>query len=155
MVDRDSIESRFDDNETQDTDSGSPDGDSIDLDRDTSTERKSKTQKVEEFKKASGVSSADTSKGSKVPMKDGREILRAIANMVLYAEGTLRALDDPDNAREKKKKEIAETAYNQVTDIISEKRVQRICEKYGIDWQEDIIEDVLKEQDYDSKVGLN
>lgn len=114
----------------------------------------SKSEELEKFKKASGVSSADPDSKSGVPRSDAVEVLKAIANVLLYAEGKSRAVEEPDNTREEYSKIAADNLYEQYTEITSLYEVQLIAEKYGIDWEEDIIMEVLKEQDYTGKVGV-
>lgn len=116
--------------------------------------KKSKSEKLAEFKKGSGVDSASPSSKKGVPIGDAEDILRAIANVLLYAEGKYRAVEEPSNAREESSKVAADNIYEQYAELASQYEVQLIAEKYGIDWEEDIIIDVLKEQDYTGKVGV-
>jgi len=42
--------------------------------------------------------------------------------------------------------------YDRYTTIVSRTNVQRIAERHGFDWQEDIINFVLQEQDLDDRL---
>jgi len=155
MVDRDKLRDRMGGGGSDSSsDSSGNDGASRRDVSKSSSDRKSKSEKVEAFKKGSGVSSASPSSKGGVPIGDMEDVLKAIANVLLYSEGKSRAVDEPSNAREKHSKTAADNVYDQFTEIASIYEVQLIAEKYGIDWEQDIIIDVLKEQDYTGKVGV-
>lgn len=88
---------------------------------------------------------------SKTDIKDA---LDCIANIYLFVEGTLRDKQNKENLgmRDRVMKEVSKNMHKQYRDIISQNEVQKISEKYGYDWQSDIIEGVLTEQDFSSKL---
>jgi hypothetical protein len=93
-------------------------------------------------------------KESKAKRSDVKDLLDCIANGMLFVEGIMRRDDDDgeSNFRDKKSAEIAELMYDEFKDIISTLGVQRIAEKYGYSWKEDIIKGVLEDQDYDELI---
>lgn len=152
MVDRDKIKERMgDDNNTTTSNSGGTDSrrgtgnnressgsGGVDIDK-TSQE-----EKMEQFKKGAGIKDeVDTGSGS-VPRGDLEEVLRAIANVFMFAEGKHRGMEDPDGRRQKNEKVAVEAAFKEMSNKISEHQIQVICDKYGIDWQEDILKDELQ-----------
>ncbi len=100
-----------------------------------------------------GVDNSVTST-TDVPRSHVKEVLMAIANSLLYAEGKSRAVDDPENGRERYSKAAADNIYEQYAEIASQYEVQLVAEKYGFDWENDIIKEVLEDQDYTGKVGV-
>lgn len=108
---------------------------------------------LEQFKKSKGIDTKDhksASQKTKVEGKSSKEeiekTLRAIGNILLYVEGKMRAMEDPDTKREEVGKKLMETFYDQYTGIISEHNVQTIAERYGMDWEEDVIKDIVSNQ---------
>lgn len=168
MVDKDKIRKRTQDNdrEKSSTDDSADsansgagvatddNGDSgVDLDK------KSKEEKMQEFKKGEGiVDEVDTGAG-KVPRGDLEEILRAIANVYMFAEGKYRGTENPDGRREKNKRKAASAAFDEMSDLISRHEIQLLCDKYGISWKEDILRDELEKHTgessrYEDKAGM-
>jgi hypothetical protein len=149
MVDRDKIKSRMD------SDEGGSSEDDDEPSR-LAKKRKKKKKKKEKSKSKDTSSSSSSSSGSsspsgKVKRSDYSSILGALGNMLLYVEGKHRALKDPDGMKEKVKYRISGRIYDQYTDMVSEDNIQYICEKYNIDWEEDVLDSILEDQDY-SKV---
>jgi hypothetical protein len=149
MVDRDKIKSRMDSDKD-----GSSEGD--DEPPRLAKKRKKKKKKKEKSKSKSTSSSSSSRGGSsspsgKIKRSDYSSILGALGNMLLYIEGKHRALKDPDGIKERVKYRVSGRIYDQYTDIISEDNIQYICEKYNIDWEEDVLDSILEDQDY-SKV---
>lgn len=91
-----------------------------------------------------------------VKKEDVKELLDCIANVILFVEGNIRAKEEKDDdkmdMRDKTIKFVAEKMYEQYKDIISKNRVQRISERHGYDWQKDVLQDVLENQDFGSKI---
>jgi len=156
MVDRDKIREKASGESTGDkqkkssksNSSGSGSGSAVDIDE------KSQEEKLEEFKKAEGISTADPDSAGDVPRGDFEEMLRAIANMFMFVEGKHRAAEDPSGRKQENRFKALELVFNEYADIVSEKEIQLLCEKYGIDWEEDIISEELKEGDYGSRAGV-
>jgi len=86
-----------------------------------------------------------------VKKSDVKDLLDCIANCLLYVEGMMRKVDNDDDPgfREEKTSEVAEMVYDEFKDIISTLGVQKVAEKNGYSWKEDIIKGVLEDQDYD------
>jgi hypothetical protein len=155
MVDRDKIRDRMsgsDKDKSESSDSGSNSKSKRSRKKSTSKDSKSTT------------SSKDVSSSNKqvdknwergdVPRSHIKKVLMAIANSILYAEGKSRAVEDPSNAREEYSKAAADNMYEQYSDIVSQYEVQLIAEKYGFDWADDIVKEVLEDQDYANQVGV-
>lgn len=94
------------------------------------------------------TNSGNVSKG------DVKELLDAIANIILYVEGSLRSKQDMDNKKQRDAtiEVVAENIYEQYKTILSRNEVQNISERHGYDWQNDILKGVLTEQDFESKL---
>ena len=94
------------------------------------------------------------SEEDEVDGSDVKDLLDCIANCFLYVEGIIRKVEDNDspNFREKKSAEVAEMVYGEYKEIISTLGVQRVAEKSGYSWKDDIIKGVLEEQDYDGLI---
>jgi hypothetical protein len=90
----------------------------------------------------------------KVDGSDVKDLLDCIANCLLYVEGIMRKVEDNDSPdfREEKSAEVAEMVYGEYKEIISTLGVQKIAEKSGYSWKDDIIKGVLEEQDYDDLI---
>jgi hypothetical protein len=82
------------------------------------------------------------------------DMLKCIANVLLVVEGSVREKEQSDDVsqRDKTEKSVAENMYDRYTTIVSRTNVQRIAERHGFDWQEDIINFVLQEQDLDDRL---
>lgn len=93
-------------------------------------------------------------KENKAKRSDVKDLLDCIANGMLFVEGIMRRDqgDDESNFRDKKSAEVAELMHDEFKDVISTLGVQRIAEKYGYSWKEDIIKGVLEDQDYDELI---
>lgn len=90
-------------------------------------------------------------KESRGKRSDVKDLLDCIANCLLYVEGVRRkpsGEDDP-NFRVKKSAEVAEVMHEEFKDVISALNVQKIAEKNGYSWKDDIIKGVLEDQSYD------
>jgi len=85
---------------------------------------------------------------------DVRDLLDAIANVILYIEGNYRDKKNQDNKsqREATIEVVSENIYESYKTIIGRTNVQTIAEKHGYDWQEDILEGVLDGRDGTSKL---
>lgn len=101
-----------------------------------------------------GGQSLRTNSGD-VDREDVKELLDCIANVILFIEGTLRDKQNKDNLGMKQRTimNVSKSVYDQYKDIISKNEVQRIAERHGYDWKEDVIEDVLENQDFKSKIN--
>lgn len=64
----------------------------------------------------------------------------------------MRSKEDHSTEREEIQADLSETYYNQFTAMIGDHNVQAICEKYGVDWESDVIQNILQDQDFDDKV---
>lgn len=125
------------------------------IDHSKAAKSDTKSEKMEKFKKAKGSSSKKKGKGSSgsgIPRRDAGEVLECLGNIVLYSEGMLRSREDPDSEKESVQGNIAGVVYDQYTEIISKHDVQAICEKYAVDWQSDVLENILENQDFSTKV---
>lgn len=155
MVEKDKIRERM---------GGSGRGDSQDTEKGSSSRARKAKSRSGSGKADSEVSSKDTSSGTSksgkdwergdVPRSHIKKVLMAIANSILYAEGKSRAVEEPSNTREEYSKLAADNMYEQYSDIVSQYQVQLIAEKYGFDWADDIVTEVLEDQDYTDKVGV-
>lgn len=120
---------------------------------DTGTDSESLESKMDKFKGGSGTDSAAEG-GGEVPRQDVMDTLMAIANVVLYVEGKKRSKENPQSKREEKQYGVMEAMYEYITDTISACEVQVICDKYGIDWEEDVLMEVLENQDEEELLGV-
>lgn len=125
----------------------------VDRPSDGDDEVKSQAEQLQEFKKGTGVDVSDEDVGG-VPRDQMEDMLKGIASMALYVEGKMRATENHNNDREEVRHNIAGVIYDQFTELISQHDVQLIAEKYGYDWEDDIIEEVLTEEDTESRVGI-
>lgn len=155
MVDRDKIRERMGDSNgdnSQSTKEGR--GSKARKSKDRSGSKKAKSEVSSRNTSSGRKSSSSSVKKGNVSRKHIKKVLMAIANSILYAEGRVRELEDPENAREEYSELVANNMYEQYSDITSQYEVQRIAEKYGFDWSEDIVSEVLEEQDYLDMVGV-
>lgn len=85
---------------------------------------------------------------------DIRDLLDCIANVILFVEGNVRSKEEKDNTAMKDKVQlrIAKGMYEQYNEIISRNEVQKIAEKHGYDWKDDILKGVLTEQDFEKRI---
>lgn len=97
--------------------------------------------------------SLNTNSG-KVKKPDIKELLDCIANIILYVEGTKRHIENKDdkNRRDEIKYIISDAMHKHYEEILSTVGIQKIAEKYGYDWKSDILEGVLTDQDFESKI---
>jgi len=88
-------------------------------------------------------------KGGNPTKQQVKDSLDCIANMILYVEGNVRALEDKNDmsTRDEVSLDVYEVVHEQYKKIISTCEVQRIAEKNGYSWKEDIIKGVLEDQD--------
>lgn len=99
--------------------------------------------------------------GSKMSTNDGkvqkqhvRDLLDCIANITLYTEGVMRQAESKkkQNRTTKTTRIVSESLFEFEKQVISQTGVQRIAEKYGWDWKDDILMNVLDGQDFSSKI---
>lgn len=167
MVDRDKIRDRMGDGDSTSSSNSSKSSSSSSRGSSSSSsnsggvniDKTSQEDKMEEFKKGAGIKDeVDTGEGS-VPRGDLEEVLRAIANIFMFAEGKHRGIGEPDGRREINEKKAADSAFKEMSNKISEHEIQLICDKYGIDWEEDIIKDELQKHTgdgsrFEDKAGI-
>jgi len=84
-----------------------------------------------------------------------KDLLDCIANVLLFVEGNLRDKQQKENkkVRDSTIEVVSENVYDRYTTITSKTEVQNIAERYGYDWNEDIIQGVLSNQDFSSKLN--
>lgn len=83
-----------------------------------------------------------------------KELLMGVANIMLYVEGIkldVEGKSDP-SPREEIKGSVASGVAGYFEEIVSRNEVQRIAEQHGFDWEQDIIQGVLEDQDFESKI---
>lgn len=101
--------------------------------------------KLDKFK---GSSSSPSGSGSVEP-GDFANVLEAIANILFYTEGKMRAYKKPTSKREVVETNVTTDIYEQYTEFVAQNNVQNICEKHGIDWHDDVLQRVIAEQDFE------
>jgi hypothetical protein len=111
--------------------------------------------KMDQLKKSKGISSSSSGSGDGIPRNDVSKVLEAVANMLIYAEGNMRASEDPETKRESVENDVMEVIYEQYTEFIADNGVQLICEKRGVDWQGDVIKKVIQDQDFSGDAKKN
>ncbi len=160
MVDRDKIKERTSGGGEKETASSSrqPSGGqsqgssgSAEIELDSEAGGDTYSDKMEKLKGASGGSSSGggSSGSGGVPRQQVGKVFEAISNILFYTEGKMRSYKDPSSRREVVETNVTTKIYEQFTDIVAESNVQAICEKYGIDWEEDVLQPVIAEQDFD------
>lgn len=89
-----------------------------------------------------------------VKKRDVKSLLKCIANILLFAEGTKVAKENKPkkDRRDRVTMKFTGVLHNYYNELISESQVQRISEKYGFDWKEDILMDVLENQDFEKEL---
>jgi hypothetical protein len=94
--------------------------------------------------------SIDSDEGN-VSKSDVKDLLDCLANVILYTEGIYRKADNSDDEgfRDEKTAAVAGELYDEFKDLASRFKVQRIAEKHGYSWKEDILKTVLEDQDYE------
>lgn len=105
---------------------------------------------MDKARKGMGLSSSE---GDKVPRKHASKALECLGNILLYSEGTVRSMNNPSSPREEVRRDVAEAFYDHFTEIVSKRNIQAICERYGIDWEEDIIVQILENQDFEKIIN--
>lgn len=159
MVDIDKVKDRVGDEKDGSSGStkssgGSPSGggsSSTKSNNKTTDRGKSQKEKLDQFKKSSGVS-VDSGSDS-VTAGEFAKVLEAIANNLLFVEGSKLESENVDSKRKRFENEIYKASYTEYTEVVSRNGIQRICEKYGVDWQSDVIEQVVQNQDIDENTG--
>lgn len=158
MVDRDRIRKRSkgsskskkkDSSSVSSGRSGSKDksgGGGIDLD--DRTKQDTYGDKMEKMKGNTGGTSASTM----IKRSHAAKVLESMANILLYVEGKMRSTEDCQNKREEIEHGIYSTIYDEFTKFVGQYDVQAICERYNIDWQEDVVEAVLQDQNFDNNL---
>jgi len=83
-----------------------------------------------------------------------KDLLDCVANILLFVEGNLRDKQSKDKQtqRDATIEVVSENIYDRFTEIVSRTEVQNIAERNGFDWQNDIIQGVLSDQDFESRV---
>jgi hypothetical protein len=87
--------------------------------------------------------------------KDIKKLLDCIANILLYAEGNVRRVEEMDNpnVRDTITKDVSEVIYNEYKKVISRCEVQRVAERHGYSWKDDVIKGVLEDQDLEELIS--
>jgi hypothetical protein len=160
MVNRDKIRKRTGGDDKEDRRSegsarrgGGGDSYEVDAGRVTiSDDDEARGDKMDKLRKAKGLSEKEKTE-KPVGRKGAAKALESMANILLYTEGKMRSYREPDTPREVVETNVTTSVYEQFTEIIAQGNVQLICEKYGIDWQEDVIKQVVSKQDFESDVG--
>lgn len=155
MVDRDKIKDR---SGGADRDSGDDSGSGSTVKRggsnsggssDASVSDKAKkdtfADKIEQFK---GNTEGDTQSGPVKNIHFGKAV-SCLVNIIIFAENEEKEIDEDGSRRDRIEWAIANNCYEQFERISSEHNVQAICEKFGLDWVDDIVQQVITEQDFD------
>lgn len=161
MVDRDKIKDRTsgkDDSnnkkrsKSRSSGSSSTSDSSGDIELDDNVGGDTYSDKMEKLKGTSGSSSSSSNSGGsdKVPRAEAGSVLEAIANILFYTEGKMRSYKKPSSKREVVETNVTTKIYEQFTEFVAVCNVQAICEKYGIDWEEDVLQQVIAEQDFEN-----
>jgi hypothetical protein len=103
--------------------------------------------KMEQLK--GGSSSSTSTSGDGVDRGDVANALECLANILFYSEGKMRSFAEPSTKRERVQTNVTTKIYEQFTDIIARRDVQAICEKYNVDWEEDVLQNVIADQDFE------
>lgn len=160
MVDRDKIKERSSVNSGKDggksgnaekssKGGSSSSGEDINLDGEVGGDTYS--DKMAKLKGKSGGSKGSSSNLSgRVERGEVGTVLEAIANILFYTEGKMRSYKDPTSLREVKEINVTTTIYEQFTETIAESNVQAICESYNIEWEEDVLQKVISQQDFNN-----
>lgn len=105
-------------------------------------------EKMEHLKGKGGSSGEGGGSGGSVNPNYVGNVLEAMANILFYSEGKMRSYKEASSKRETVEINATTNVYSQFTDIIARNNVQNICEKYNIDWEKDVLQQVIAEQDF-------
>lgn len=111
---------------------------------------KSQKEKLDEFKKASGV--PVDSGSNQVTAGEFAKALETVSNIYLFVEGSKLESEDVDSKRKRFENEVYRASLKEYKDVISRNQIQKICERYDVDWKTDVVERVIRDQDIDGDV---
>lgn len=94
------------------------------------------------------------SRDGKVSREDIKDLLDCIANVILYIEGVNLDRSNKNNPslEDRVIKRISGGMQDQYEEIVSKAEVQKVSERHGYDWENDIIMGVVSDQDFESKI---
>jgi len=155
MVDRDKIKKRSG-GDDEDEDSGSSSStvkrggsgsESKGGEPRVSDDAKSDTyaDKIEQFK---GNTGGENAHGPVKNLHFGKAV-SCLVNIIIYAENEAKELENEDGRRAGIEYSVANNCYEQFERMSSELNVQAICEKFGLDWVDDVVSEVIMEQDFE------
>lgn len=83
--------------------------------------------------------------------KDAEKLLKAMANAVLRAKGIVMEkkdkIDDGQDSEENRTRaKAAEEIYGSLGGILANHNVQRHAERFGFDWEDDIVKAIIEDQ---------
>ncbi len=139
MVDRDKIRNRK-----------SGGGDSSSKSRKSSKKSKKTSKKSTKSSTTKSRSSGGTS--SKETKKDIKNMLMAIGNTRLFVEGVKLKFEDEDSVKANVSESIAKDLLSKQTEFAGLFKVREIASKYGLDWEEDILQEIMENQNTEELV---